>query len=166
MTRKRTPRTAALIKRRRSMGGLEFFRQMLAGTLPRAPMTTLLNLRLLEVGKGRVVFGAVPTRAHYNGMGVVHGGLAATLLDSALGCAVNTMAPPGKIFTTLELKINFTRPLTREVGPVRCEARIIHVGNRIATAEGRVVDTRGKLYAHGTTTCILFQQGSRGSRHR
>jgi uncharacterized protein (TIGR00369 family) len=144
------------------MGGLEFFRQMLAGTQPRAPMTTLLNLRLLEVVKGRVVFGAVPTRSHYNGMGIVHGGLAATLLDSALGCAVNTMAPPGKTFTTLELKINFTRPLTLEVGPIRCEASVIHVGSRVATAEGRVVDARGKLYAHGTTTCILVQ----GSRKR
>ena len=143
------------------MGGLEFFRQMLAGTRPRAPMTSLLNLRLLEVVKGRVVFGAVPTRSHYNGMGIVHGGLAATLLDSALGCAVNTMAPPGKIFTTLELKINFTRPLTLEVGPIRCEASVIHVGSRVATAEGRVVDARGKLYAHGTTTCILLQGSPR-----
>jgi uncharacterized protein (TIGR00369 family) len=127
-------------------------------------MTTLLNLRLLEVRKGRVVFGAVPTRSHYNGMGIVHGGLAATLLDSALGCAVNTMAPPGKIFTTLELKVNFTRPLTLEVGPVRCEASVIHVGSRVATAEGRVVDSRGKLYAHGTTTCILLQGSPRKKR--
>src|SRR5262249_35557712 len=99
--------------------------------------------------------------SHYNGMGIVHGGLAATLLDSALGCAVNTMAPPGKIFTTLELKINFTRPLTLEVGPIRCEASVIHVGSRVATAEGRVVDARGKLYAHGTTTCILLQGSPR-----
>ena len=136
-------------------GGLAFFRRMLANGAPRTPMASLLNFRLLEVDEGRVVFGAVPARAHYNGLGVVHGGLAATLLDSALGCAINTMAPPGKVFTTLELKINFTRPLTRKVGPLRCEARVIHVGSRVATAEGRVVDKRGKLYAHGTTTCIV-----------
>lgn len=136
-------------------GGLARFRRMLADGTPRTPMASLLNLSLLEADEGRVVFGAVPSRAHYNGLGVVHGGLAATLLDSALGCAINTMAPPGKVFTTLELKINYTRPLTREVGPVRCEARVIHIGSRVATAEGRVVDARGKLYAHGTTTCIV-----------
>jgi uncharacterized protein (TIGR00369 family) len=94
----------------------------------------------------------------------VHGGLAAALLDSALGCAVNTMARSGQVFTTLELKVNFTRPLTREVGPIRCEARVIQIGSRVATAEGRVVDEAGKLYAHGTTTCILVEQGTRGSR--
>ena len=89
----------------------------------------------------------------------MHGGLAATLLDSALGCAINTMAPPGKIFTTLELMVNFTRPLTQKVGPVRCEARVVHMGTRVATAEGRVVDKNGKLYAHGTTTCIVVDGG-------
>jgi uncharacterized protein (TIGR00369 family) len=127
-------------------------------------MASLLNFKLLEVDEGRVVFGAVPSRAYYNGLGVVHGGLAATLLDSALGCAINTMAPPGKVFTTLELKINYTRPLTREVGPVRCEARVIHLGSRVATAEGRVVDKRGKLYAHGTTTCIVVSPRRKGRR--
>lgn len=154
MPRKATRRAARKIDRW-SVGGLAYFQRLLADNAPRTPMAALLNFRLLEVDEGRVVFGAVPARAHYNGIGVVHGGLAATLLDSALGCAINTMAPPGKVFTTLELKINFTRPLTRDVGPVRCEARVIHVGSRVATAEGRVVDRRGKLYAHGTTTCIV-----------
>src|SRR5262249_2145399 len=130
----------------------------------RPPMTSLLNLRLLEAEEGRVVFSAVPTRAHYNGMGIVHGALAAALLDSALGCAVNTLAPAGKIFTTLEMKINFTRPLTREVGPVRCYANVLHMGRRVATAEGRVVDKRGTLYAHGTATCILFVRSRRAAR--
>jgi len=146
---------ADFVQRRRAMGGLAFFRHMLEGQMPQAPMTKLLNMRLLEVDEGRVVFGARPTRDHYNGMGVVHGGLAATLLDSALGCAINSMAPPGKIYTTLELKINYTRPLTEEVGDVRCEARVIHLGSRTATAEGRIVDADGKLYAHGSTTCIV-----------
>ena len=154
----RTPkrRTPLPIAQRRAMGGLRFFRRMLAGQMPQAPMTALLKMKLLEVGEGQVTFGAWPTRAHYNGMGVVHGGLAATLLDSALGCAVNTMAPPGKVFTTLELKVNYTRPLTEQVGPIRCEARVIHLGSRTATAEGRIVDGRGTLYAHGTTTCIVL----------
>jgi uncharacterized protein (TIGR00369 family) len=148
---------ADFVERRRAMGGLAFFRHMLEGQMPQAPMTKLLNLRLLEVDEGRVVFGARPTREHYNGMGVVHGGFAATLLDSALGCAINSMAPAGKIYTTLELKINYTRPLTEEVGDIRCEARVIHLGSRTATAEGRIVDADGTLYAHGSTTCIVVE---------
>jgi uncharacterized protein (TIGR00369 family) len=147
----------------RTLGGLARFRKIMAGEVPRPPMTSLLNLRLLEAREGYVVFGAVPTKAHYNGMGIVHGGLAATLLDSALGCAVNTMAPAGKIFATLEMKINFTRPLTREVGAVRCDARVVHIGRRVATAEGRIVDRKGRLYAHGTATCILFKAGRRST---
>jgi uncharacterized protein (TIGR00369 family) len=157
MARAKKNLDADFVQRRRAMGGLAFFRHMLEGQMPQAPMTKLLNMRLLEVDEGRVVFGARPTRDHYNGMGVVHGGLAATLLDSALGCAINSMAPPGKIYTTLELKINYTRPLTEEVGDVRCEARVIHLGSRTATAEGRIVDTDGKLYAHGSTTCIVVE---------
>ena len=145
---------------------LAHFRRLIAGQGQRPPMTELLDFRLVEADPGRVVFTAVPTRAHYNGMGVVHGGLAATLLDSALGCAINTMAPPGKTFTTLELKINFTRPLTEDVGPVRCEAHVIHVGSRVATGEGRVVDRRGKLYAHATTTCILVERAPARKRRR
>src|SRR5580765_18874 len=149
------------VEQRRAMGGLAFFKRMLAGQMPQAPMTKLLDMRLLEVEEGRVVFGAVPSRAHYNGMGVVHGGFAATLLDSALGCAINSMAPPHKIYTTLELKINYTRPLTQEVGAVRCEARVVHLGSRTATAEGRIVDANGKLYAHGSTTCIVVEAGKK-----
>ena len=145
---------ATLVERRREMGGLAFFKHMLEGQMPQAPMTQLLQMKLVEVEEGRVVFEATPSHEHYNGMGVVHGGFAATLLDSALGCAINSMAPPGRIYTTLELKINYTRALTEEVGPVRCEAKVVHVGTRTATAEGRIVDADGKLYAHGSTTCI------------
>ena len=158
MPHRRKKQDSALIARRRAMGGLAFFKHMLEGQMPQAPMTKLLKMRLLEVEEGRVVFGARPSRGHYNGMGVVHGGFAATLLDSALGCAINSMAPPGKIFTTLELKINYTRPLTEEVGQVRCEARVIHLGSRTATAEGRITGPDGKLYAHGTTTCIIVDE--------
>ena len=142
---------------RRAISGLEFFRQMMAGTISPPPMVSLLGLRLVEVGEGRVVFVGTAHEEFYNGMGVAHGGWAATLLDTALGCAVNAAQPAGRSFTTLELKINYTRPLRREVGEVRCEAVVIHAGNRTAIAEARVVDATGKIYAHGTTTCILVE---------
>jgi uncharacterized protein (TIGR00369 family) len=142
---------------REGLSGLDYFRKMIAGEVDPPPMLQLLGIRLAEAEEGRVVFTAAVDDRHYNGMGVAHGGFAATLLDSALGCAINTVMPPGRRFTTLELKVNLTRPLTREVGPLRCEAIIIHVGGRVATSEGRIVDARGKLYAHGTTTCIVVE---------
>jgi len=116
-----------------------------------------MSFKLVEVSEGRAVFTIEPDERHYNGLGLVHGGLAATLLDSALGCAINTMMPAGKIFTTLEMKINYVRPIRREIGEVRCEASVIHVGGRVASAEGRILDASGKLYAHGTATCMLFR---------
>jgi uncharacterized protein (TIGR00369 family) len=103
------------------------------------------------------VFAGTAAESFYNGWGVAHGGFAATLLDSALGCAINTLTPAGKTFTTLELKVNYTRPLTREAGELRCEARVVHAGSRVATSEGRIVDAKGKIYAHGTTTCIVIE---------
>jgi uncharacterized protein (TIGR00369 family) len=130
---------------------------MAAGELPPPPMVALLGLRLVEADEGRVVFAGTATERIYNGWGVAHGGFAATLLDSALGCAINTLSPPGRTYTTLELKINYTRPLTQDAGELRCEARVVHAGHRIATSEGRIVDARGKLYAHGTTTCIVVE---------
>ena len=147
---------------RQGLSGLEYFRKLVADGGEGPPMLKLLGIRLTEVDEGRVVFAATVDESHYNGMGVAHGGFAATLLDSALGCAINTMMPAGKRFTTLELKINLTRPLTKEVGPLRCEARVVHVGGRTATSEGRITDRNGKLYAHGTTTCILVEE-RRGS---
>ena len=103
------------------------------------------------------VFAVEPAEYHYNPIGVVHGGVAATLLDSAMGCAVHSALPAGAGYTSLEIKVNFVRPLTAETGRVRCEAKLIHLGGRTATAEGRVVDEAGKLYAHGTTTCLIFR---------
>jgi uncharacterized protein (TIGR00369 family) len=141
---------------RGGLTGIEFFRRMIAGEIPPPPMVSQLGLRLIEAEPGRVVFAGNVTEAFYNGWGVAHGGFAATMLDSALGCAINTTSPAGRTFTTLELKINYTRPLTREAGELRCEARVIHAGGRVATAEGRIVDHGGKLYAHGTTTCIVI----------
>jgi uncharacterized protein (TIGR00369 family) len=140
---------------REGLSGLEYFKRMIAGEVPPPPMLALLGIRLIEAEEGRVVFTGTVAPEHYNGMGVAHGGYAATLLDSALGCCINTMMPPGKRFTTLELKVNLTRPLTHGVGPVFCEAKVVHLGGRTATSEGRIVDGHGKLYAHGTTTCIV-----------
>ncbi len=142
---------------RRKLAGLEYMRQVMRGAVPPSRMGQLLNFTLVEVSEGHAVFTIQPDERHYNGLGIVHGGLAATLLDSATGCAINTMMPAGRIFTTLEMKINYVRPMTRETGEVRCEASVIHVGGRIATAEGRIVDRDGKLYAHGTATCMLFR---------
>jgi len=140
------------------LSGLEYFRQIQAGRIPPPAMVALLGLRLAEVDKGRVVFAGLAREEFYNGRGIAHGGFAATMLDSALGCAINTLMPAGRWFTTLELKINYTRPLRREVGEVRCEAHVVHVGRRTATSEGRIVDANGKVYAHGTTTCIVVEE--------
>jgi uncharacterized protein (TIGR00369 family) len=146
------------IEARRAMSGLAYFRAMRDGRMPAPALVALLGFQLTEVEEGRIVFTGEPNEPFYNGMGVVHGGWAAALLDSALGCAINSTMPAGRSFTTLELKVNFTRPLRREVGTVRCEAHIVHRGSRTATAEGRIVDARGKIYAHGTTTCIVVER--------
>ena len=140
---------------RRQLGGLDFFKLMLAGEMPPPPMIDLLGIRLAEVEEGRVVFTATCEERFYNGTGVAHGGFAATILDTALGCAINSAMPAGRRFTTLELKVNLTRPITKDAGLLRCEAKVVHVGGRTATSEGRIVDRQGKLYAHGTTTCII-----------
>ena len=145
------------VETRRSMSGIEYFKKVLAGEFPPPPMLQLLGMRLIEAEVGRVVFAETAEERFYNGTGVAHGGFAATLLDSALGCAINTTTPPGKRFTTLELKVNLTRPLTIAAGEVRCEGVAVHVGSRTATAEARIVDRNGKLYAHGSTTCIVVE---------
>jgi len=142
---------------RESLSGLEFFQKLLRGEVPPPPMLALMNIRLVEVEAGRVVFEAEAEERFYNGTGVAHGGFAATLLDTALGCAINSTMPAGRRFTTLELKINLTRPLTHQVGTLRCEAKVVHVGGRTATSEGRITDRNGKLYGHGTTTCIVVE---------
>ncbi len=142
---------------RHALSGLEYMQQLLSGARPPSGMAQLMSFRLVEVSEGRAVFTVTPDERHYNGIGIAHGGLAATLLDSALGCAINTMMPAGSIFTTLEMKINYVRPMRRETGEVRCEANVLHVGGRVGTAEGRIIDASGKLYAHGTATCMLFR---------
>ena len=145
------------IDTRGALSGLDYFKRVLAGDFDPPPMLQLLGIRLQEVDFGRVVFTATVEERFYNGTGVAHGGFAATLLDSSLGCAINTTTPPGTRFTTLELKVNLTRPLTEAAGEVRCEGVAVHVGRRTATAEARIVDRHGKLYAHGSTTCIVVE---------
>jgi uncharacterized protein (TIGR00369 family) len=139
--------------------GLEFLRAIAAGELPGAPIADLLGFAPVEAEEGRVVFAAVPEAKHYNPIGTVHGGLAATLLDSAMGCAVHSVLPAGIGYTTLELKVNFVRPITSETGRILCEGTVVHRGGRVATAEGRVfAEADGKLLAHGTTTCLILSQ--------
>ena len=145
---------------RESLSGLEFFQRMLLGDVSGPNLLTLLGIRLVHVEKGHVKFAGVAREAFYNGLGIAHGGFAATMLDSALGCAINTMQPAGRVFTTLELKINYTRPLTEQAGEVIAEARVIHIGKRTGTSEGRIIDKDGVIYAHGTTTCIVVERKS------
>jgi uncharacterized protein (TIGR00369 family) len=121
------------------------------------PFALLMGISMVEIEEGQVVFAVEPAEYHYNPIGVVHGGLAATLLDSAMGCAVQSLLPAGTGYTTLEMKVNLVRALTVETGEVRAEAKVIHMGGRIATAEGKVADRSGKLYAHATTTCIILR---------
>jgi uncharacterized protein (TIGR00369 family) len=149
-----------------SMGGLEYLQAMQRGELPAPPIMALLNIGFQEAQAGRVVFSVEPAEYHYNPIGMVHGGLASTLCDSAMGCAIHSTLPAGVGYTTLELKINFVRPLTLATGIVLCEGKAIHVGGRVATAEARVTDRAGKLYAHATTTCLLMRPASEteGSR--
>ena len=142
---------------RRTLSGLDFFRLILTGEAPYPPMLNLLGIRLVEVEAGRVVFAANVDERFYNGTGVAHGGFASTLLDTALGCCVNSTTPPGRRFTTLELKVNLTRPLTAAANPLRCEGKVLHVGGRTALSEAWIHGGDGKLYAHGTTTCIIVE---------
>jgi uncharacterized protein (TIGR00369 family) len=143
-----------LAEARWTLGGMEFFRKMIREELPLPPLPRLLGFRLVEVAEGRAEFAADPAVEFYNGLGSVHGGFTATLLDTALGCVVNTMAPPGKAYATVELKVTLVGALRKETGEVRCLAQTIYVGGRVATAEARIVDAKGRIYAHGTATCM------------
>jgi uncharacterized protein (TIGR00369 family) len=138
------------------LSGIERLRAIAAGTLAPPPMAELMGMRLTEVAEGRAVFEVEPGEQHYNPIGVVHGGLAMTLADSAMGCAVQSCLPAGVAWTTLELKINLVRALTVDSGTVRCEGTVIHVGRRVATAEARLFDGDGRLCAHATTTCMVM----------
>ena len=146
--------------------GMQVLEAIFAGELPPAPIGDTLDFVPIHMAPGLAVFQGRPQRKHYNPMGTVHGGWFATLLDSAVGCAVHSTLPAGKGYTTLELKINMVRPLTDQVPLVRAEGKIIHTGRQTATAEGRIIGPDGKLYAHATTTCLIVDHaaGSRESK--
>ncbi len=144
----------------KSYDGLGFLRAIIDGTLPQPPISELLGFHLVEADKGRAVFEGLPEFRHYNPIGTVHGGLAATLLDSALGCSIFSTLLKGDAWTTLELKLNFVRAMTKDTEPLRADGRIIHRGRTVATSEGDLKDRAGKLYAHATTTCMIFPAGA------
>ena len=146
----------ALADAARGMAGIDFLRAIRDGRLPPPPIAVLLDFRLTEVEPGHAVFEVVPGEKHYNPIGVVHGGLAMTLLDSAMGCAVQTQMPAGSGYTTLEAKTNLARAITASTGKLRAMGKVVYVGKRMATAEGRLEDASGKLYAHATTTCLVL----------
>ena len=136
--------------------GLELLQAMLRGEIPFAPIARTLDFQLMEVEPGRAVFQGAPGPQHFNPMGGIHGGWYATLLDSALGCAVHTLMPAGRAYTTAELGINLVKGIGPKVQRVRAEGKVLHCGRQLATAEARLVGPDGTLYAHGTTTCLVF----------
>jgi uncharacterized protein (TIGR00369 family) len=139
----------------RRLSGLEFLKGVMAGDFPPPPMAELMNIRISEVESGRVVFEGTPEEYQYNPLGVIHGGMTATLLDSAMGCCVSSCLDAGDLYTTLELKVNYLRPLTLDTGKVRAIATIVHVGRTTALAEGRLLDTQEKIYAFASSTCLI-----------
>src|ERR1700754_2879446 len=140
-----------------SMAGIDFVRAMFEGRLPAPPIMQTVELFDSSAEPGIVVFHSIPGFRHYNPIGSVHGGYAATLLDSAMGLAVHSMLPAGTGYTTLEFKLSFIRGMTKDTGTVRSEGRTLHVGRRTATAEARITDSKGRLLAHATTTCLVFE---------
>jgi uncharacterized protein (TIGR00369 family) len=140
-----------------SMSGIDFLRKMFAGELPHATMMQQVGFTRGSAEPGFVVFQAMPGPQHYNPIGSVHGGFTATLLDSAMGCAVQSMLPLGSGYTTLEFKVSLIKAITADTGEVRAEGRALNVGRRVGTAEGRLLDSKGRLLAHATTTCLVFE---------
>jgi uncharacterized protein (TIGR00369 family) len=151
----------ALRDAHRRLSGLEALRAVVEGRVPPPPMGALMGLTLVEVAEGRAVFEAQPAEYHYNPSAVVHGGFAATILDSAMGCAIWTLAGAGDAYTTLELKVNYIRALRVESGPVRATGTVVHSGRTTAVAEARLVGADDRLYAHGTCTCLIIRAADR-----
>lgn len=143
------------------MTGLEIMQAMLRGELPHAAMSRTLDFLAVEISEGQAAFQGAPGAGHTNPMGSIHGGWYASLLDSAMGCAVHTRLPAGRGYTTAELSVNLVRAIGPDVRRVRAEGRVLHCGRQLATAEGRLVGPDGTLYAHGTTTCLVFELSGR-----
>lgn len=147
---------AILASARLRMSGIEFLKAWAAGELPRAPIEETLEFDLTEVGEGEATFRGRPAEYLHSPLGGVHGSYFAALLDAALGCAIESTLPAGVGYTTLELKVNMIRPITKDTGEVVAKGRLLHAGRRIATSEARLLDRHGNLLAHGSTTCLLF----------
>ena len=143
-------------EQKQQMSGLEFVQGLASGALPLNTIAGTLGYDVAEAERGRVVVTLVPTNAHLNPAGTVHGGLTATLLDSCMGLAVQSMLEKDTAQTTLEFKISLVRPITADTGEIRAEGRVLNCGRRVGTADGRVTDAQGRLLAHGTTTCLIF----------
>jgi uncharacterized protein (TIGR00369 family) len=141
-----------------SMSGFEFLVALRDGVLAAPPFSRATGIHPTEIERGRIVFEGMPSEQFYNPMGVVHGGWIATLLDTAMACAIQTTLPAGQAYTTLELKTNFVRPVFESTGVLRCEGIVLSVGGRIASSEGKVFDKEGNLVAHGTETCLIMGQ--------
>jgi uncharacterized protein (TIGR00369 family) len=142
--------------RKKEMSGLEYVQGLADGTLPLNTIAQTLGYDVVQAENGRVVVTVVPSNAHLNPAGTVHGGLSATLLDSCMGLAIQTTLERGISQTTLEFKISLVRPITPETGLIKAEGVVLNCGRRIGTAEGRITDGKGRLLAHGTTTCLIF----------
>lgn len=136
--------------------GLQLLQRVVAGEYPSPPIAGLMKFALVEVGEGRAVFRGLPGAQHLNPLGGVHGGWAATVMDSALGCCVHTLLDRGEAYTTAEMKINYTRPISPQTGIVTCEGKVVHKGRTMAVSEARLVDAQGKLLAFATETCAIF----------
>lgn len=137
--------------------GMQQMQAMLDGHSPYPHIADTMDFALVEIGEGKAVFQGTPQLKHYNPLGSVHGGWYATLLDSALGCAVHTLMPVGRAYTTAELGVNIVRSASHKSGPLRAIGTVLHCGKQLATAEARIVGPDGKLYAHATTTCLVFE---------
>jgi uncharacterized protein (TIGR00369 family) len=147
-----------------TLTGVEYLRAMARGDAPPPPLALVLGFRIEDIEEGKVTITVEPAEFHYNPSGVVHGGLAATLFDSSLGCAVQSLLPPAHVAPTLQLTVNYVRPVTTETGKLFCSGEVIHLGRRTATAEGRLTDTAGRLYAHATGTFLVTGPEDRKGR--
>jgi uncharacterized protein (TIGR00369 family) len=150
---------AAIAAAGASMSGAEFFAAVAEGAIPPPPVMRALDFSGVSFTQGSAAFRVTPQEFHYNPLGTVHGGVFATLLDSACGCAVHTMLPAGVFYTSLDLSVKFLRPVTVDTGPITAEATVVHLGRRTALAEGRITDAAGKVYVTATSSCLVMRPG-------
>jgi len=144
--------------------GLSFLRGLIEGRHPAPPFSKATGVYLVEAEEGRVIFKGLPSESFFNPIGTIHGGWTSAILDSAMACAVHTTLKPGQAYTTVEMKLNFVRPILPELGEVTCEGTLVHRGGTLATSEGKLFDAKGRLLAHGTETCLIMDAGARATK--